>query len=312
MALRSLALCAGIGGLDLGVKIARPDHQLICAVERQAFCAAVLMARMDSQDLDPCPIWDDIESFDGFPWRGCVDLVTAGFPCQPHSVAGKRLGMQDERWLWDPIWRTIRAVRPKFVFMENVPGLVSTGGLARILGDMACVGMHAEWDLFPASAVGAPHKRERVFILAADSGCHGQRSEGQSLGHERGDGTPVAGDDGSAGFASDSHRDGCEVERGGRKLDPGKRQACGHDADGSGAARGGIPGEPADPRGNWDWQDAPEPSFRRVDDGLARGMDFAWPDRIHALGNAVVPQQAAHAWRVLWERLHSGTGLRSA
>jgi hypothetical protein len=81
--LRSLALCAGIGGLDLGVKLARPDHCLVGVVERQAYCAAVLVERMGEAALDPAPIWDDLATFDGRRWRGAVDLITAGYPCQP-------------------------------------------------------------------------------------------------------------------------------------------------------------------------------------------------------------------------------------
>jgi site-specific DNA-cytosine methylase len=165
MALRSLALCAGIGGLDIGVKLARPDHRLVGVVERQAYCAAVLVARMADSSVDQAPIWDDIRTFDPAPWRGAVDLVTAGFPCQPVSVAGKRLAQLDERWLWPEVWRVTRGVGSRFLFVENVPGLISAG-LTDILSDLASGGWDAEWDCVSAASVGAPHLRDRFFLLA--------------------------------------------------------------------------------------------------------------------------------------------------
>ncbi|MDH3637915.1 MAG: DNA cytosine methyltransferase, partial [Gammaproteobacteria bacterium] len=87
-----------MGGLDLGIKIARPRSRIICAVERDAYAAAVLLARMESADLEPAPVWcGNLESFDGRPWRGSVDLVTASPPCQPYSVAGAQRGNDDHR-----------------------------------------------------------------------------------------------------------------------------------------------------------------------------------------------------------------------
>jgi site-specific DNA-cytosine methylase len=168
VALRSLALCAGIGGLDLGIRDARPDHCLVGVVERQAYCAAVLVARMADKAVDAAPIWDDLRTFDPRPWRGVVDLVTAGFPCQPVSVAGLRLAQADERWLWPEVWRITRGVGARYLFVENVSGLISAG-LTGILADLAEGGWDAEWDCVPAAAVGAPHLRDRFFLLAADA-----------------------------------------------------------------------------------------------------------------------------------------------
>jgi len=102
-------------------------------VEREAFAAAVLVARMEDQALDRAPVWDDLTTFDGHPWRGRVDLVAAGFPCQPSSHAGQRLGTADERWLWPHVARVVREVGPSLVFIENVPGLLSVnGGVAAV------------------------------------------------------------------------------------------------------------------------------------------------------------------------------------
>lgn len=167
MAPTVLALCAGVGGLELGVRIACPGARLVCAVERDAYAAAVLLARMEDAALDPAPVWcGDLADLDCAPFAGRVDLVTAGFPCQPWSCAGKREGQDDERWLWPGIARIVREVRPGAVFLENVPGLVSGGGLEPVLGDLAALGFDAEWQTLRASEVGAPHRRERVFVLA--------------------------------------------------------------------------------------------------------------------------------------------------
>lgn len=90
-----LSLCSGAGGLDLGLAIACPGYRAVGYVERETYAAAILVARMEDATLDPAPVWDDLATFDGRPWRGAVDVVTAGYPCQPFSVAGKRKGSDD-------------------------------------------------------------------------------------------------------------------------------------------------------------------------------------------------------------------------
>jgi DNA (cytosine-5)-methyltransferase 1 len=324
VALRTAALCAGYGGLELGVRAALPGVQLVVAVERQAYAAAVLASRMEEGSLDSCPIWDDLESFDGRAWRGCVDLVVAGFPCQGASVAGKRLGIDDARWLWPEVWRITRECGASMLFVENVPGLLSVNqgqALERILGDLASCGWAAEWDCVPAAAVGAPHLRDRFFLLAADTNRIGVRVEPErdqrSWGGERkaqcGQGEPD--DDGAQGnvaYAAVNRRKtgGSRHERSGqdriahggdehRGLDPGDReetQSHVH-ADGYGNA---------DPGERWQWRYAPVPVVRRVDDGTATELDEAeQAERLHLLGNGVVPQQAAKAFTTLWQRLTS-------
>jgi DNA (cytosine-5)-methyltransferase 1 len=164
--LHGLALCAGFGGLELALDLVfGASYRTVCFVERDIVQAGILAARMEDGSFDPAPIWDDLTTFDGERWRGRVDIVTAGFPCQPFSVAGKRLGQSDERWIWPDIARIIREIRPRFVFLENVPGLIRHG-LRSVAGDLVESGFAAEWDCFTAAEVGAPHKRERVFILA--------------------------------------------------------------------------------------------------------------------------------------------------
>lgn len=213
VALRALSLCTGYGGLELGARLAGVPIHVVGAVERQAYAAAVLAHRMESGDLDPCPIWDDLESFDGRAYRGRVDLVLAGFPCQGASVAGKRRGTDDERWLWPLVWRTVIESGASALFVENVPGLLNVNGgqaFGEILRDVAARGWIAEWDCVPAGAVGAPHVRDRIFVLAADPDGSGlrklaewhQRSRGGKRATERG--TAELEQDGKARDAADA------------------------------------------------------------------------------------------------------------
>ncbi|SFB99232.1 DNA cytosine methyltransferase [Tropicimonas isoalkanivorans] len=115
-----LSLCSGAGGIDLGLTIAIPGYRAVGHVERETFAAATLVARMEDASLDQAVVWDDVATFDGRPWRGAVDIVTAGYPCQPFSVAGKRRGADDPRHLWPHVARIIGEVEPPFVFLENV------------------------------------------------------------------------------------------------------------------------------------------------------------------------------------------------
>jgi DNA (cytosine-5)-methyltransferase 1 len=164
--MHELALCAGNGGLSLGLGLAVPDSRVVCLVEREAFAAEHLAAKGGPSGLGDAPVWSDLVSFDGRPWRGVVDIVTAGFPCQPFSSAGARRGTSDPRWLWPHIQRIIEEVGPGFVFLENVPGLVRSG-LGPVLSGLAALGFDAEWDLFSAEEVGACHIRKRFFLLAS-------------------------------------------------------------------------------------------------------------------------------------------------
>jgi len=165
-----LSLCSGIGGLDLGLRLALGEsYRTVCHVERDSFAAALLVARMEDKALDLAPVWDDLFTFDARQWRGVVDLVVAGFPCQPVSVAGSRLAQDDPRWLWPHVARVVREVGPSLVFLENVPGLLSAG-IGDVLGDLAGLGFDAEWGVFSAADVGAPHLHKRVFILAHRDG----------------------------------------------------------------------------------------------------------------------------------------------
>jgi len=189
--LRVLALCAGGGGIELGLQLVlgREGVRTVGYCEREAYAAAVIVARMEDAALDHAPVWDDVGTFDGRRWRGAVDLVAAGFPCPPVSVAGKRKGDNDERWLWPDVFRVWQETGAPWLFVENVAGLRSSdigdrssvpvlGGipdewagaseraLQLILRDLAAGGYSAEWISLSAEQLGAPHQRDRVFLLA--------------------------------------------------------------------------------------------------------------------------------------------------
>jgi DNA (cytosine-5)-methyltransferase 1 len=165
--LNELALFAGAGGGILGGHLL--GWRTICAVEWDAYAASVLVARQNDGCLPPFPIWDDVQTFDGRPWRGRVDVVSGGFPCQDISCAGKGAGIEGEKSsMWKHMARIIGEVLPRFVFVENSPMLVGRG-LTTVLRDLAEMGYDAEWGVVGAHHVSAPHKRDRIWILATDS-----------------------------------------------------------------------------------------------------------------------------------------------
>ena len=177
--LNELALFAGAGGGILGSSLL--GWRTVCAVEIEPYCREVLLRRQEEQILESFPIWDDIRTFDGKPWRGKVDVITAGFPCQPFSVAGSQRGEGDERNLWPETIRTIREVQPTFCLLENVPGLLTIGYFGQILGDLAESGYNARWCVLGARDVEAPHKRDRVWVYCSNSrevGCQQGSREG--------------------------------------------------------------------------------------------------------------------------------------
>ena len=185
--MNGLALCAGIGGLELGLHIAVPGYRTVGYVEREAYAAAVLVARMEDKTLDTAPVWDDLTTFDGKPWRGVVDIISAGDPCQPWSHAGQRKGYDDERVLFDDIARIVGEVAPALVFLENVPGAVDFRWDCKSV--LEGMGYRVEAGLFSAEEVGAPHQRVRLFLLAHKhmGRCEVESGEGLRHGTRRDD-----------------------------------------------------------------------------------------------------------------------------
>jgi DNA (cytosine-5)-methyltransferase 1 len=181
--LNIISICTGGGGLDLGVELAIQGARSVCMVEREAFAVSSLVSAMEQGLLHPAPVWSDARSFDGRAWRGAVDGVIGGIPCQPHSLAGRKRGSLDARDLWSDARRIIVQSGAWFAVIENVGGMLSAGadevaGAERVWRDLRKLGFQVEIGLFTAAEVGASHERERVFILAIqDLGdAAGQRS----------------------------------------------------------------------------------------------------------------------------------------
>lgn len=191
----SIDLCSGIGGITKALEPwVRPA--VYCEIDR--YCQAVLLSRMAEGSLPKAPIFDDIFKFDGTQYEG-IDFVVGGFPCQAVSVAGKRQGTNDEKWLWPEFARIIRQARPRWVFLENVPGLLSANSgsaMGEVLRDLAQAGFDAEWGVLSAFDVGAPHLRERWWLLAY--GRQMENAERQGLPAK---GDAIAGE-ASGGWAS--------------------------------------------------------------------------------------------------------------
>lgn len=174
--MNELALFAGAGGGILGSHLL--GWRTVCAVEIEPYPSSVLVQRQNDGIFQPFPIWSDVSTFDGRPWRGIVDVVSGGFPCQDISVAGKGAGIGGARSsLWSEMFRIICEVRPQFAFMENSPRLTRLG-LERVLADLASIGYDATWDVFSASDLGANHERKRIWILAQDAHTTSERRVG--------------------------------------------------------------------------------------------------------------------------------------
>jgi len=162
--MNELALFAGAGGGILGGKLL--GWRTVCAVERDAYAAQILAQRQNDRLLKPFPIWSDVTTFDGKPWRGIVDVISGGFPCQDISCAGKGAGIEGERsGLWAEFARIIGEVRPLYVFVENSP-MLTKRGLNRVLCDLAALRYDAKWMCLSADDCEAPHKRDRLWLVA--------------------------------------------------------------------------------------------------------------------------------------------------
>lgn len=266
--MNELALFAGAGGGLLAAELL--GWTTVCAVERDAYAAQVLAQRQNDGVLQPFPIWSDVSSFDGRPWRGVVDVVSGGFPCQDISIAGKGAGIDGERsGLWAQMARVIGEVRPRFVLVENSPALTARG-LGRVLGDLATLRYDAEWGVVSAADVRAPHKRERLWIVAYACGIgHGVEIETLRAGWNAS----------KPGGKALAHAYSYDAHRGGSALQMGRIQVARETAHDGHLGRIEWPSEPA---------------VGRMAHGVAHRVD-----RLTALGNGQVPRVAATAWGIL-------------
>ena len=176
--LREISLFSGAGGGVLAAKVL--GWETVAYVEWEKYPQKVLAARQKDGLIDEAPVFGDVREFDGTPYKGKVEVVSGGFPCQPFSVAGRQAADADERNMWPDTIRIVREVEPEYAFLENVPGLLSAshGYFSNILIDLAEAGYEATWDCVPASAVGAPHRRDRLWIFARKAKPVGFASRG--------------------------------------------------------------------------------------------------------------------------------------
>ena len=182
--MHELALFAGTGGGLLGTRLLgwRP----VCAVEIEPYCREVLLRRQRDGLLPLFPIWDDARTFDGTEWRGRVEVLTAGFPCQPFSPVGKGRGAADEQNMWPDTIRIIREVGPRYCLLENVPALLFHPYAGTIFGELAESGYRLRWDCLSAKTIGAWQLRKRLWIAAYAEGKRSAENEVQHCEHAQG------------------------------------------------------------------------------------------------------------------------------
>ena len=161
-----LSICSGYGGIELGLDTALVgEAHTVCYVENEIGVASILASRMEDGTLDPAPVWSDLRTFDAKPWRGKVDILSGGFPCQPHSVAGRKKGKDDSRELSGEVYRIAEELGYPTLFLENVPGIMRFY-YDNIRPSLQEMGYTVKEGLFTANETGAPHRRQRLFILA--------------------------------------------------------------------------------------------------------------------------------------------------
>ena len=311
--MNELALFAGSGGGILGGHLL--GWRTVAAVEIEDYPRRVLLQRQADGLLPRFPIWDDICTFDGHPWRGKVDVISGGFPCQDISAAGKGDGLDGERsGLWTQMARVVSEVRPPFVFVENSPMLTTRGGV-RVIADLTQMGYDTRWTVMGAADVGAPHQRDRMWIVGKASHAHFiglQRpthkrileSKGSSqlqVEQPRNQGKVGEQDPRQREFLShpQHHRiRWWEQQQEGIEETPSKVANTQNKGDvwrewelGFAQQEHDSGGSPNDGRRQW-W--SVEPPVGRVAHGVANRVD-----RLKAVGNGQVPACAAAAWRLL-------------
>lgn len=315
--MRILDLFSGIGGFSLGLEAAGMETVAFC--EQNEFCQKIL-----AQHWPTLPIHSDIKELNGYEYRGSVELVCGGFPCQPFSVAGKQLGAEDDRALWKEMLRVIREVAPKWVIGENVSGIIPME-LDNVLSDLEGEGYTCWTFVLPASSVDARHRRDRVWVVAHTSGNVGDTEHDGLSASEiaRGSGKTEAGSpQGSINAvesegasrpsnhgamvvadSKDQRRESGIYEERPRPEERQLARSSQDVADTSGerlqravrereAREERQPSRHAAQCGIW----LAEPNVGRVANGVPNRVD-----RIKALGNAVVPPLVAEIGRIVME-----------
>ena len=231
VAIRTLSICTGYGGIELGLS-AVGDFEPVCYVENEITAAAILARHMEEGSFPKAPIWSDLRTFDGRPWRGRVDLLTGGFPCQPFSVAGAKRGVDDHRNMWPEVERLAGELGYPTLFLENVPGILKYY-YETIRPSLQDMGYTVKEGLFTAAETGAPHRRQRLFILAYSKL---DRDRGGSQGFQQ--------EDRAGGTASTT-----QIERSGSELALTRHPELQGRVEGTEGSEGSTLGEPA-PQGS--------------------------------------------------------------
>jgi DNA (cytosine-5)-methyltransferase 1 len=301
--MNELALFAGSGGGILGGHLL--GWRTVAAVEIEDYPRRVLLQRQADGFLPRFPIWDDICTFDGNPWRGKVDVISGGFPCQDISAAGKGDGLDGERsGLWTHMARVVSEVRPPFVFVENSPMLTTRGG-TRVIADLTQMGYDTRWTVMGAADIGAPHQRDRMWIVSRQRELlpHSQHDRDGWRKQQQESLTQAAGI--LANPSSLGSKAGLADTQGWQERNPNESEYSSADLanteDGRDVWRdwqlGFAQQEYDSGRGSTDgsreWWSV-EPNVGRVAHGVAHRVD-----RLKAIGNGQVPLCAATAWRVL-------------
>jgi DNA (cytosine-5)-methyltransferase 1 len=296
--MNELALFAGSGGGILGGHLL--GWRTIAAVEIEDYPRRVLLQRQADGFLPRFPVWDDICTFDGHPWRGKVDVISGGFPCQDISAAGKGDGLDGERsGLWTHMARVVSEVRPPFVFVENSPMLTTRGG-TRVIADLTQMGYDTKWTVMGAADIGAPHQRDRMWIVSRQREFLSHPQHHRDGWGEQQQESPTK----EVRVTAYTQRKGLEGQ-----SDSGKQEVS---WTGSGSPLAnpthsgnvwrewvmGFTQQEYNSRGSSidgsrEWWSA-EPSVGRVAHGVAHRVD-----RLKAIGNGQVPLCAATAWRLL-------------
>lgn len=294
--MRHLSLCAGIGGIDLGLHRCIEGMRTVAMVEREAFCVSILEQKMRKGELDAAPIYPDLHRFPWSKYRGCVDLVSGGFPCQPFSLSGSRQATKDPRHLWPVITSGLAVLKPRACFFENVEGITSAESpgyhsvLHNVLCDLERLGFRSTAGRFTASETGAPHQRNRWFILGvSNSNSINDAQRGCNHGTEE---MCIQRDDEGQGSQRLLQLQHTESKSRSTKDQQLQRQRWPASAN----------------RQQYEWEPPHTVECRMAghSDGLPDELDDAREHqaRNRALGNAVVPAVAELAFSTLWYELN--------
>lgn len=322
-----LSICSGYGGVERGLERVFREINILAHVEIEAFAIANLVNKMETGQMVPTPVWTDIKTFRAGLFRGNVDILTGGYPCQPFSIAGKRLGTKDPRHLWPYIRETIKACEPRLVFLENVEGHLSRG-VVQVLSDLEKMAYIPKCGVFSAAEVGAPHQRKRVFILAySENANRWPAKEGLYNETVRESGTRRIG---AAGFTlantrnpelnripeSEERREDRAAWNSSFELADtgciGSKQPWAEQPAQPNRDAEKWPSRPGEPQHEWEEPrtvaDTNQYEQSETQSQLGGAVDGTTDrvDRLRLLGNGVVPQTAEKAFRTLYREIING------